>query len=116
MMKEKNQVIGFFLYFYSNKMAYKKLIYLLISYCCLSSQALTLNQMEINIINSKLKNNFSIQLTNQFCKYEDPGLDIDSDVADYLFFKKKCKCSINSGRYTDISESKNFFYNCIQKK
>ena len=97
-------------------MAYKKLIYLLIAYCYLSSQALALNQMEINIINSKLKNNFSIQLTNQFCKYEDPGLDIDSDVGDYLFFKKKCKCSINSGKYINDSEAYNSFYNCILKE
>ena len=97
-------------------MMYKKLIYLLAAYYCLSSQALALNQMEINIIKSKFKNNFSIQVTDQFCKYEDPGLDIDSEVGNYLFFIKKCKCSINSGRYTDSSKSKNFFYNCIQKK
>jgi len=94
-------------------MAYKKLIYLLTAYYFLSFQALALNQMEINIIKSKLKNNFSIQLIDQFCKYEDPGLDIDSDVGNYFFFKKRCKCSIISGKYTDSSKSENFFYNCI---
>jgi len=94
-------------------MAYKKLIYLLTVYYFLSFQALALNQMEINIIKSKLKNNFSIQLIDQFCKYEDPGLDIDSDVGNYFFFKKRCKCSIISGKYTDSSKSENFFYNCI---
>jgi len=94
-------------------MANKKLIYLLTVYYFLSFQALALNQMEINIIKSKFKNNFSIQLIDQFCKYEDPGLDIDSDVGNYFFFKKRCKCSINSGKYTDSSKSENFFYNCI---
>lgn len=97
-------------------MAYKKLIYLLAFYYYLSSQAVALNQMEINIIKSKLKNNFSIQLTDQFCKFEDPGLDIDSAAGNYLFFKKKCKCSINSGKYSNSSKSKSFFYNCIKKK
>ena len=94
-------------------MAYKKLIYLLTVYYFLSFQALALNQMEINIIKSKLKNNFSIQLIDQFCKNEDPGLDIDSDAGNYFFFKKTCKCSINSGKYAESSESKNFFYSCI---
>lgn len=97
-------------------MAYKKLIYSLAFYYYLSSQAVALNQMEINIIKSKLKNNFSIQLTDQFCKFEDPGLNIDSVVGNYLFFKKKCKCSINSGKYSNSSKSKSFFYNCIIKK
>jgi hypothetical protein len=69
-------------------MTYKKYFFLISIYCFMSTQVLALNQMDINIIKLNLKKFFSIKQIEQFCKFEDPGLDIDSMVGNYFFFKK----------------------------
>ena len=40
------------------------------------------------------------------CKKEYTGLEIDSEVADALFFSKACRCAIKSGKLSEISKVK----------
>ena len=40
------------------------------------------------------------------CKKEYTGLEIDSEVADALFFSKACRCAIKSGKLSEMSKVK----------
>lgn len=53
---------------------------------------------ELNRLTYKAKNDIAKINIKNFCSKEDPGLEIDSEIGDQIFFNSSCKCAIKSGQ------------------
>ena len=60
----------------------------------------------------KAQNQTSKLAIRKFCFKEDPGLEIDSDIANQMMFSKECKCAIESGKNKSDLEAQNFLNMC----
>tara|TARA_B100000401_G_C52186462_1_gene430274 strand:+ start:201 stop:488 length:288 start_codon:yes stop_codon:yes gene_type:complete len=60
----------------------------------------------------KAKNDFAKNEIQKYCSKEDPGLEIDSDIADQIFFNHSCKCAIKAGNEINYLVAKNILNLC----
>ena len=58
------------------------------------------------------KTDITKNMIQKYCAKEDPGLEIDSDVADIINFSNSCKCAINAGNEIKISAAKKILNSC----
>tara|TARA_B100000401_G_C52580842_1_gene612508 strand:- start:199 stop:480 length:282 start_codon:yes stop_codon:yes gene_type:complete len=75
-----------------------KLIYILLFIFIANNLAYSLSNEKLYRLKYKAKNEISKLAIQNYCSKEDPGLEIDSEIADQLFYSKSCKCAIKSGK------------------
>ena len=63
----------------------------------------------------KAQTDISKNMIQKYCSKEDPGLEIDSDVADIINFSNSCKCAINAGNEIKILAAKKILNSCNLK-
>ena len=75
-----------------------KFIYILIFIFITNNFAFGLSNEKLYRLKYKAKNEISKLAIQKYCSKEDPGLEVDSEIAEQLSYNKSCRCAIKSGK------------------
>ena len=74
------------------------------------SFAMTLEKLQR--LKSKAKNEIAYFAIEYYCSNEDPGLSIDSEMAEQIYYSSSCKCAIKAGKEDDGSVAEAILDQC----
>ncbi len=90
----------------------KKTIYILVISLLTQNISFALTSEKISRLKYKASNQVAKIAIQNYCSKEDPGLEIDSDIAEQMMFSRFCKCAIKSGKTNDKLIAKNILNSC----
>ena len=93
----------------------KKFFFIILILLFTKNTSYAINNEKLYRLLYKAKNDFAKNEIQNYCSNEDPGLEVDSDIADQIFFSKSCKCAIKAGNEINYLVAKNVLNLCKLK-
>ena len=78
----------------------------------IQNKSFALSNEKLKRLMYKAKTNISKTSIESYCYNEDPGLNIDSEIAEIMMYSKQCRCAIKSGKEKDIEIVKEILNLC----
>ena len=90
----------------------KKYFYIILILFFTKSISFAMTNEELYRLKYKAKTEIAKNEIQKYCSKEDPGLEIDSAIANQINFTNSCKCAIKAGKESDVSLAKDILELC----
>ena len=89
-----------------------KILNILIIALLIQNKSFALSNEKLKRLMYKAQTNISKTSIENNCYKEDPGLYIDSEIAEIMMYSKQCRCAIKSGKEKDMLIAKKILNLC----
>ena len=89
-----------------------KFLNILIILLLIQNNSFSLSNEKLKRLMYKAQTSISKTSIENNCHKEDPGLYIDSEIAEIIMYSKQCRCAIKSGKEKDMLIAKKILNLC----